>query len=313
VILVVGATGLVGGMIARDLLERGKDLRILVRPGSSYQSLVLAGAKPIMGDLKDPGSLSAACSGVETVITTASAGSRGGDDTPQSVDLEGNGNLIDAAHQAGVSQFIFVSTIAADENSPVPLLRAKAQAEAHLRASGLSYTILAATTLMDLTLSLVVGGPAQAGRPVTLVGEGRRRHSFVAARDVAAFAVATVGHPAALNRHIVVAGPEPVSLREVVSTYERVLSRSIPVRTIAPGELLPDLPPVPGLTEVVSGMLAALETFDSAIDMAETARIFDVRLTTLEEFVCQEVTSVGIRDCVNQASRADSGAIDGGT
>ncbi|HXF62290.1 MAG TPA: SDR family oxidoreductase, partial [Caldilineaceae bacterium] len=211
-ILVVGATGLVGDMIARSLLEQGQDVRILVRPGSNYRSLVDAGAKPVEGDLKEPASLVTACSGVETLITTATAGSRGGADTPQTVDLEGNRRLIDAARQAGVQQFIFISTIGADEASPVPLLRAKAQTEVYLRASGVPYTILAAATLMDLLLALVVGGPARAGQPVTLVGEGRRRHSFVAARDVAAFAVAAVGHLAALNRRIIVGGPEAISL-----------------------------------------------------------------------------------------------------
>jgi NADH dehydrogenase len=287
-ILVVGATGVVGGMIARGLLEQGRDVRILARPGSHYQPLVDAGAEPIEGDLKDAPSLIPACAGVETLITTASAGSRGGADTPETVDAQGNDNLIDAARQAGVRQFIFVSTIAADEDSPIPLLRAKARAEERLRASGLAYTILAANGLLDVWLPLVVGGPARAGHPVTLVGEGRRRHSFVAAADVAAFAVAAVDHPAALNRRIVIGGPAAVSWRDVVAAYERALGRPIPVRTIAPGALLPDLPPVPGLAEVVSGMLAVLETFDSPIEMTETARTFGVRLTPLEEAVRRE-------------------------
>jgi uncharacterized protein YbjT (DUF2867 family) len=284
-ILVVGATGLVGGMIARRLLGQRQGVRILVRPGSDYRSLVDAGAEPVQGDLKDPASLVATCAGAERVITTATSGSRGGADTPQSVDLEGNRHLIEAARRAAVRQFLFVSTIAAAEDSPVPLLRAKAATEAYLCASGLPYTILAAATLMDVLLPLVVGGPARAGRPVTLLGEGRRRHSFVAARDVAAFAVATAGHPAALHRRLVIGGPQAVTLRDAVAAYERVLGRPIPVQTIAPGGLLPDLPPLPGLAEVISGMVAALETFDSPIEMAETARAFGVRLTALDEFV----------------------------
>jgi len=72
-ILVVGSTGLVGGMIIRRLLEQRTDVRILVRPGSDYQPLVEAGAQPVEGDLKNPASLAAACAGVETVITTASS------------------------------------------------------------------------------------------------------------------------------------------------------------------------------------------------------------------------------------------------
>jgi uncharacterized protein YbjT (DUF2867 family) len=290
-ILVVGATGLVGGMVARQLIDRGEHVRILVRPESSADSLVAAGAEPVAGDLKTPGSLVAACAGAESIVTTASAGSRGGADTPQAVDLEGNRHLIDAARAAGVGQFVFVSTIVASEASPVELLRAKAKAESHLGASGMRHTILAADAFLDTLVPLVIGGPVRAGRPVTLVGEGRRRHSFIAARDVAAFAVAAIGHPAAANQRLVIGGPAPVSFRDIIATYERVLSRPIAVNTVGIGELVPDLPPVPGLAEVVSDMMAALETFDSPIAMAETAGIFGVQLTPLEAFVRRDLAS----------------------
>ena len=60
-ILVVGATGALGGLIARRLLADGRKVRILVRPGSTYQPLVAAGAEAIIGDLKEPSSLRAAC------------------------------------------------------------------------------------------------------------------------------------------------------------------------------------------------------------------------------------------------------------
>jgi NADH dehydrogenase len=88
-----------------------------------------------------------------------------------------------------------------------------------------------------------------------------------------------------LNRRIVIGGPRAVSWRDVISTYERALERSLSIDWIAPGELIPNLPPVPGLTELVSGLMAALETFDSPIDMAETARTFGVQLTALDAIV----------------------------
>jgi NADH dehydrogenase len=278
-------------MITRKLLKRSTDVRILVRPNSEYEALVKAGATAVLGDLKDRGSLIAACEGVDCVITTATSGSRGGADTPETVDLQGNRHLIDAARSAGIRQFIFVSSIGADEASPVPLLRAKAHSEAYLRQSGVPYTILAAHTLMDLTLPLVVGSPARQGRSVTLVGEGRRHHSFVAARDLAAFATATVGHPAAVNRRLLIGGPTAVSLRDVVAAYEQALGRTIPIESIGPGELLQNLPPVPGLAEVVTSMLGALDTFDLPIDMSELARTFDVQLTTSEDFVQADVAT----------------------
>jgi NADH dehydrogenase len=201
------------------------------------------------------------------------------------VDHVGNRNLIDAARDAGIRQFIFVSALTANEASPVPISRAKALTEKYLRESGVPYTILSANGIMEVMLPMIVGAPLTAGRPVTLVRDGRRRHSFVAGDDIAAFAVATVGHPSAMNRRIDVAGPEAACWRDVVAMYERVLGQPIDVRWIQPGELLPDLPPVPGLAPLVSGLMAALETFDSAVDMTEAARTFGVQLTSLESVV----------------------------
>lgn len=291
-ILVVGSTGLVGGQIARRLLDKGKDVRILVRPGSSYEQLARLGARPVFGDLKEPSSLELALSGVDMVISTASAGQRGGADTPRAVDLEGNRNLIDAARAARIGQFIFISALAADEKSPADLPRFKALTEAYLRGSELPYTILAANGIVDVMLSMIVSGPLRSGKPVTLVGEGKRRHSFVTTRDIAAFAVASVDHPAAINQRLIIGGPEAFSWWDVLAAYERELSGNIPVQRIQPGELLPNLPPIPGLAEFLSGLMAALETFDSPIDMTQTAETFGVRQTSFEDFVRRDAASI---------------------
>ena len=89
-ILVVGATGSLGGRITRGLLAQGKPVRILARHNSpseelakqgranSAASLIEAGAQAVYGDLKDRASLDAAVAGVDTVITTATATQRGG-------------------------------------------------------------------------------------------------------------------------------------------------------------------------------------------------------------------------------------------
>ena len=284
-ILVVGSTGRVGGMITRTLVAQGRQLRILVRPASDHHAFIAAGTEVSFGDLKDPASLAMACRGIDTVITTASAGERGGDDTSQTVDLEGNANLIEAARGAGVKQFVFVSALLARPDHPVPVPRAKALTEATLRGSGLTYTIVAANAIADVMFPLVVGYPLSLGKPVTLVGEGRRRHTFIAARDVAAFATAAIDHPSALNRRLEIGGPAALSWHDVVAAYERTLGRPIPVQWIPPGELLPDLPPAPGLTQLVSGLLAALETFDTPLDMTEVSRTFGVTLTTIDELL----------------------------
>jgi uncharacterized protein YbjT (DUF2867 family) len=277
VILVAGATGSLGGRIATGLLERGQKVRALVRATSHIDALRSAGAEIAGGDLRDPQSLELACRDIDLVIATASASKRG-DDTIDNVDLRGNQHLIDAASRAGVRHLIFTSTVGASASSPVPLFRAKAAAEAHLRASGMTWTVLQPNAFMDVWFAMLIEPSVLSGQPVTLVGESRRRHSFVAERDVAAFAIAAAGHPAARNATITIGGPEALTLTDVVRAYEEAAGRSIPIRRVAPGE------PLPGLPELVWGLAANFEQYDSDIPMEQTARTFGIPLTTVRAF-----------------------------
>jgi NADH dehydrogenase len=283
-ILVVGATGQLGGLITRTLLDQGKRVRILVRGSSPYDHLVAAGAEPVTGDLKEAGSLPACCSGVESIVTTANSALRGGDDTVESVDLNGNRNLIDAATAAGVRQFVFISALGASPDSPVPFLRAKGEAEQRLHDSGTSWTALQPNAFMDVWFPAVVGGPALAGQPVTLVGEGRRRHSFVAMRDVAAYAVAALDQEAK-DQTLSIGGPDPVSWWDVIAAFNQELGRELPVRSVQPGQA------VPGLPDSMTQLLAAMETYDSPIDSSELARTYGVTPTSAADFVRGFLTS----------------------
>lgn len=293
-ILVVGATGRLGGAITRQLLEQGRTVRILVRHNSpsealaaqgmatSAQTLTAAGAQPVYGDLKDRASLGAACAGVTTVVSTANAALRGGEDNFTSVDLNGTRNLIDAASVAGVKHFIYTSAAGSDPHSPNPLFSAKGHSEAALRASGMTYTLLKPGMFMETWLASVIGAPLAAGQPVTLVGQGKTKIAFVSAADVAAYAVAAVDHPAARNAEIWIAGPAPASFTEAVEVVGRVLGQPLPVRHVAPGEMLPLLP------ESISQILAAVESWpDQSIDISQTAAIFGILPTSLEAFAAR--------------------------
>ncbi len=285
-ILVVGATGNLGGAITRMLLAQSQPIRILARSQSNYQPLADAGAQVVLGDLKQRDSLYAACQGADTIITTATSVARGGEDNVQSVDLEGNRNLIDAAKAAGINQFIFVSVLNADPNSPVPFIQAKGKTEDYLRASGIPYTIIAPNGFMEVMVATIVGMPAMMGQPVTIVGGGRRKHSFISAGDVAAFILAAISNPAAINQKLLLGGPQPLSFRDAVAIYERALGHQIQVRSVAPGE------PVPGLPQMIAHLLAALDTYDSPVEMNGTARTFGIQLTPLEEVARRTATSV---------------------
>jgi uncharacterized protein YbjT (DUF2867 family) len=289
-ISIAGATGTLGGRIARRLLQAGQDVRFLVRHNSpstqlaqagmatSAQSLIDAGAQPVYADLKDRASLDAVCAGADTVLTTASATKRQGADTIETVDLQGTLNLIEAAQAAGVKHFIYTSAYGSALDHPGRLYQIKATCEARLEESGMDYTFLQPGVFMEVWIGAVLGIPLQANQPVTLVGQGDHRQSFVSEADVAAFAVASVDHPAARNQRIAVGGPASYSWTEVVQAVGEAMGQPLPVNYVAPGEPVPLLPPT------IGALLPGMETYETFIDMSETAPRYGVELTTLEAF-----------------------------
>jgi NADH dehydrogenase len=132
---------------------------------------------------------------------------------------------------------------------------------------------------MDVWIPMIVIGPALGGHPVTIIGEGRRKHSLIAVSDVASFAIAAISHPEAMNRHMPLGGPEAVSWRDVIAALERRTGRSIPVVSFAPGQ------PLPGLPEIIGHLMAGLDTYDSVIDMSAAAKTFGVTQTSVDQFL----------------------------
>ena len=277
----MGATGRLGGLVTRALLAEGRRVRILVRSGSDASALVDAGAIPMAGDLKDANSLLRAAGGIDTVIATANSARRGAGDNPQTVDLEGNARLIEASQEAGVRRYLFMSAIGAQVDSIDPFMAAKAATEQRLIASGLNYTIVAATPFIDVWVGMVVLDPILERREVVYSGDGNRRYSMVAMADVASILVAVIDDPESSHRYVPIAGPSAFSWRDAVATFERALGRSIPMRGLPIGEPLPRLP------DSAQGLMAFLAANDLELDTSDTARRLGVSLTSLDEWVHQ--------------------------
>jgi len=282
-LLVVGATGQLGGAIVRRALGAGYDVRVLFREGSQYQELVEAGAQTAIGDLKDPESLKRACQGIDAVITTANSVKRGGSDSVESVDLLGNVALVDAAAAAGVGHFVFTSLLGANPQSPIPFVSAKGKVEEHLRTSGMPYTILQPNIFMDVWIKAIVDEPLRARQPVTLIGTGRKKHSFVAERDVATFALGALANTHARNSAIAIGGPRPLSWRDILASYEMFLGYPVAVNELPPGSALPGAP------AFTSNMLTFMDTYESPVDMTQTARDFKIALTAVETYVRESI------------------------
>jgi uncharacterized protein YbjT (DUF2867 family) len=174
-VLVAGATGFLGSEICRQLILKNKKVKGLVRATSDANKvaqLKALGIETIEGDLKDKVSLENALHGVSAIISTVSSTlSRQEGDSIQTVDDEGQINLIDAAVKAGVNQFVYISFC---ELGSCPLQTAKRKVEKHLSESGLNYTVLQPTYFMEVWLSPVLGFDYPNAK-ATIYGEGKNK------------------------------------------------------------------------------------------------------------------------------------------
>src|SRR6266571_9391192 len=132
-ILIVGASGRLGSVVAQRLITQGKPVRVMTRTPLTLIHLKQQGAEVVSGDLRNPASLLSACEGVEQVLAAAHALTGKGDNNPQTVDDAGNRQLIDTARAAGVKHFGFLSILGASPDAPVEFFRIKYHTEILLR------------------------------------------------------------------------------------------------------------------------------------------------------------------------------------
>ena len=274
-ILVVGATGLLGGEICRVLTQRGNPVRALVR-GTSNPDRVAhlkgVGAEQVRGDLKDRPSLDAACRGASAVISTASSTvSRQEGDSIESVDRQGQLSLIDAAAAAGVKQFIMISFPSIETDCP--LQSAKRAVEERLQLSGMTYTILRPTFFTEVWLSPALGFDAP-NATAQIYGGGQNQISWISFQDVAQFAVSALDNPRAKNAVVELGGPEALSPLDVVRLAEQVTRKRFAVQHV-PEEAL--RAQHAAATDPLQQSFAALMLYyarGGVIDMQATLRAF---------------------------------------
>ena len=172
-ILVAGGTGRLGSLVAGSLCEGGHRVRVLSRGLAPHPSTLDPRVEVVRGDVCDATSLSAAMEGVEVVASCVHGFAGPGDITPESVDRQGNFNLVDAAKQVA-ADFVLMSVTGAASDSPMELGRMKYAAEKYLRASGLRWTIVRSAAFAQLWLDIMAETASRSGRPLVF-GRGETR------------------------------------------------------------------------------------------------------------------------------------------
>lgn len=270
-ILVAGGTGTPGRTLLARLTGSGHGVRVLTRDAARSAGLA---ADVAVGDVLDPQSLPAAVSGCTAGVSAVHGftGGRGGG--PETVDQRGNANLVRAALDAGVHQFVLLSVFDTRPDHPMSLHRAKFAAEQNLYTSGLAWTVLRPTSYAE-TWAGVIGSKLPTGGPALVFGQGRNPINFVSVRDVAALAERALTDPELQGQALDISGPDNLTMVQFVHMLGATEIRHIPrlaLRVLAVGVR----PFAPALARQARAALVMDSSYMSVDQTALRSRFHDI-------------------------------------
>lgn len=255
-ILVTGATGFIGGHLARYLAEHKHHVRAMVRRDSP--ALAAAGVELARGDITDPQAVRMAVKGAQTVFHLAAQRDVWGtsESTYHQVNVEGTRHLLAAAAESGVQRFLFCSSVGvarypgnlqADEtlpyveaNSQVFYHRTKTQAEREVLASAQAGKVPALVVRPVITY-----GPGDRTGMVTQLltrlAQGRflpvgagSNHVDLAYIDDMVAGMMLAWEQGTTGRTYILSGPHPVTMRQVLVAAHVALGKAGPGRIYVP-------------------------------------------------------------------------------
>ena len=214
-ILVVGATGTVGGEVMAQLAEAGTARRAMVRDVGRAVTAGLRneGAELVRGDLDEPASLIAAMEDVDAVLVVTA-------NTPAQVAQETA--AIDAAAKAGVDHIVKLSVPGTSADASFDLLRFHYDIEQHLAASGVPHTVVRPIWFMQNLLHVA---PALTHEDVLRLPLGDGPIGAVDVRDLAAVIIALLGGDPEVDP--VVTGPANVTGAAMAAALAEASGRPI--------------------------------------------------------------------------------------
>jgi uncharacterized protein YbjT (DUF2867 family) len=236
-ILVVGATGRLGGAVAAKLKASDRALRATYRRAAQAVSLRALGLAPVKYDMRRAADLTDALNGVTTVFTAVHSLTASAHDSIAQVDTRGHKTLIDAAAERGIRRFVYTSAMGAAAEHPAPLWRAKAEVERHLISSGLDYTILRPSAFMDFHAHELIGRSVLAGKPARILGDGNAKRNFVSVEDVATVAALALTTDGFSRQVLDIGGPDNLTDREIAEFYAALAGSPARIQALPPSAL----------------------------------------------------------------------------
>ena len=222
-ILLAGATGTLGRVIARRLRQEGRNVRVLSRDARKLDALTKLGAEPFVGDMRDRASMLRACDGVTEIVSTANNIFGKGAGSPNHVDETMYETLGAAARAAAVRRWIHVSARDITADSLVDFVRVKLRVEGVVKRSGVPWVAIRPSAYMDVWTGVLFGNAEKPGPVATVFGRGDRVCNFIAIEDVASFVLAVLRDPRVKNEVIDIGGPSQMTLVQFAAPIQRAM------------------------------------------------------------------------------------------
>jgi uncharacterized protein YbjT (DUF2867 family) len=292
-ILVTGGTGFVGSRIVHALRAEDHDVRALVRTPAAADRVKAWGVEPVLGDVSDAPSLSAALAGCTHVVHLVAI-IKGRPEDFQRVMTGGTQAMVAAAREAGVGRFILMSALGTSEPTAetVPYFRAKWAMEQAVATSGLDHTIFRPSFVFGRGGALPTFIKQVRYSPlVTVLGEGRQRSQPIWVDDVAAYFTSALDDPRASGQTFELGGPDIVNWNELYQLIAKVLGKRrrlvhVPFPLAAAGaratQRLPGAP-------VSADQVKMLQGADNVVSNDAARETFGLGLITLEEQIRRSI------------------------
>jgi uncharacterized protein YbjT (DUF2867 family) len=251
-ILVAGATGYIGEVLSRALLERGEEVRCMARRRERGAELAAAGAEIVEADVLEPATLGPALEGVSVAYYLVHSMGRGGSGDFAELDRLAAGNFGRAAREAGVERIVYLGGLGESSSK-------------HLRSRHETAEVLArcGVPLTYFRAAAVIGAGSESFRtiyylvkrlPVMLTPSWtENRTQPIAIDDVVAYLVAAAHLEAAAGRTIEIGGPE-------VTTYAGLMDAAAEALGIRPRRRISIPVLSPGLSSRWLGLVTPVDT-----------------------------------------------------
>ncbi len=284
-ILVVGATGMLGEPVARQLQKDGYAVRVLARNPGKARAKLGDSFDFFKGDVENSSSLEKALDGCFGVHINLRGGPKAEDF--DRIEHRGTANLAKVSAMMGVRRLSYLSGAAVfEENSWFPSIKAKLQAEAAIRESGIPYSIFCATHFME-SLPLYIRG-----KRASVIGKQPHRLHWLAAGDYAKMISKAFLLPEAANKRFFVYGPEALTISEALEKYCSIVHPGVKVSS-TPIWLISLLGKVSFNTELqfISELMGFFKKVGEGGNPQEANKLLGAPMTTLNQW-CEKRRNV---------------------